>query len=57
MQLNYKILNVISQESHAVAGKQHDAAVIFNPYVSNMINKGLWYSQTLSYITYLIYIT
>ena len=57
MQLNYKILNVISQESHAVAGKQRDAAVIFNPYVSNMINKGLWYSQTLSYITYLIYIT
>jgi len=27
------------QESHAVTGKWHDAAVIFDRYVSNMINK------------------
>jgi len=27
------------QESRAVAGKQHDASVNFDPYVSNTINK------------------
>jgi len=40
------------QESHAVAGKPRDAAVIF----SNTINKDPWRMDVkLSYVTYLIY--